>query len=425
MNRQTRVPTKDRVKESLARRYRSERRFALYGFLSILFCFLFLGIFFVGIFRMGWNAFFETRIRLSIYLDPELVMSYNVKDSDFNAILSTSLQKSFPDAKTRQEKRELAKLVAPGAEETIKDLVMKHPEAVGSTVELWLPAGDGINLLHKGAVSKEKAIQSGLITAKNLNRYETLLREGKVSIGFNKRFFTSGDSNTPSMAGIGGALVGSFYLMLVTITLSFPIGVGAAIYLEECAPRSKLTDIIDININNLTAVPSIIFGLIGLAIFLNFFKLPRSSPLVGGMVLSLMTIPVIVISAKSSLKSIPPSIREAALSVGASRIQTIFHHVFPLALPGMFTGTILGMARAVGETAPLLMIGMVAFIVDIPKKLTDSATALPVQIYLWSDQPERAFAEKAAAAIIVLIFFMILMNSIAIILRKKYEQRYY
>ncbi len=275
------------------------------------------------------------------------------------------------------------------------------------------------------AVSKEKAIQSGLITAKNLNRYETLLREGKVSIGFNKRFFTSGDSNTPSMAGIGGALVGSFYLMLVTITLSFPIGVGAAIYLEECAPRSKLTDIIDININNLTAVPSIIFGLIGLAIFLNFFKLPRSSPLVGGMVLSLMTIPVIVISAKSSLKSIPPSIREAALSVGASRIQTIFHHVFPLALPGMFTGTILGMARAVGETAPLLMIGMVAFIVDIPKKLTDSATALPVQIYLWSDQPERAFAEKAAAAIIVLIFFMILMNSIAIILRKKYEQRYY
>lgn len=420
-----RRPTADIVKESLAKRYRKERRFFLYGVSSIVFCFLFLGLFFGGIFKMGWNAFFETRIRLPVYLDSELILPYNIKESDYGTILFNSLQRIFPDFVTRRDKIELSKLIGPGAEEAVREFVVKHPEAVGSVVELWLPAGDGINLINKGVLPRERAIQAGFVTEKILAKFDQLKKEGRVVVKFNRGFFTSGDSHTPSLAGIGGALVGSFYLMVVTFFLSFPMGVGAAIYLEECAPKSKFTDIIDININNLTAVPSIMFGLIGLAVFLNFFKLPRSSPLVGGLVLSLMTMPVIVVASRSALKSVPPTIREAALSVGASKVQTIFHHVVPLALPGMFTGAILGMARAVGETAPLLMVGMVAFIVDIPKKLTDPASALPVQIYLWADQPERAFAEKAAAAIIILILFMILMNSAAIFLRKKYERKYY
>lgn len=424
MNRRAEVSTADIVRKSLARRYRKERRFFICGLLSIVICFLFLTLFFGGILKMGWSAFLETRIQLSVYLDPEVILPYNIKESDYNVVLTSAITKAFPDVTSRQEKREVLKLFGPGAEEVIKEFVLNHPEYVGSSVKLWLPAGDGINLVNKGVISKDKAIQAGLVTENMLNQFERLKKEGKVTVGFNRRFFTSGDSHTAGMAGIGGAIVGSFYLMIITFILSFPMGVGAAIYLEECAPKSRFTDIIDININNLTAVPSIIFGLIGLAVFLNFFKLPRSSPLVGGLVLSLMTIPVIVIASKSSLKSVPPSIREAALSVGASKIQTIFHHVVPLALPGMFTGAILGMARAVGETAPLLMIGMVAFVVDIPRKITDPASALPVQIYLWSDQPDRAFIEKAAAAIMILIFFMILMNSAAIFLRKKYERKY-
>ncbi|MEJ5300802.1 MAG: phosphate ABC transporter permease PstA [Thermodesulforhabdaceae bacterium] len=418
------LTTAEKVRRTLKKRYQREKRFAIYGFLSILFCFLFLGIFLMGIFRMGWHAFLETRIRLTVYFDPQFVSPYNIEESDYEAVLARTLLTVFPDTRTRQEKKELNKLLSPGAVEVIRSFAKAHPEVVGSSAELWLPAGDGIDMVKKGVISPEKALQAGLVTEKNLKRFEQLENENRVSVSFNWRFFTSGDSNNPSTAGIGGAIVGSFYLVLVTITLSFPLGTGAAIYLEECARRSKFKDFIDININNLTAVPSIIFGLIGLAIFLNFFHLPRSSPLVGGLVLSLMTIPVIVIASRSALSSVPPSIREAALSVGASKIQTIFHHVVPLALPGMLTGAIVGMARAIGETAPLLMVGMVAFIVDIPKKLTDPSTALPVQIYLWSDQPERAFAGKAAAAIIVLLLFMILMNGAAIWLRKKYESKF-
>lgn len=418
------LSTADKVRKTLKKRYRKDRLFAIYGAASILFCFLFLGIFLMGIFKMGWHAFLETRVNLPVYFDPQFVSTYNIEESDYEAVVARALLAKFPDVTTRQEKKELSKFLSPKAVDVVRNFAKAHPEVVGSSVELWLPVGDGLDMLKKGVISKENALQAGLVTEKNLERFERLAEEKKVAVNFNWHFFTSGDSNAPSTAGIGGAIVGSFYLVLVTITLSFPLGAGAAIYLEECAQRSKFRDFIDININNLTAVPSIIFGLIGLAIFLNFFHLPRSSSLVGGLVLSLMTIPVIVIASKTALSSVPPSIREAALSVGASKIQTVFHHVVPLALPGMLTGAIVGMARAMGETAPLLMVGMVAFIVDIPKRLTDPASALPVQIYLWSDQPERAFANKAAAAIIVLLFFMILMNSFAIWLRKRYEKKY-
>ena len=253
----------------------------------------------------------------------------------------------------------------------------------------------------------------------------TALEEaGRIEKRFNTTFFTAGDSREPELAGIRGAAVGSFYTLLVTLVLSFPIGVAAAVYLEEFAPTNRLTDIIEVNINNLAAVPSIIFGLLGLAVFINFFGLPRSAPLVGGLVLTLMTLPTIIIASRAALKSVPPSIREAALGMGASKMQTITHHVLPLAMPGMLTGTIIGMAQALGESAPLLMIGMVAFIVDVPGGPLDPSTVLPVQIFLWADSPERAFVERTSAAIMVLLAFLITMNAIAVVLRRRFERRW-
>ncbi|WP_233417171.1 phosphate ABC transporter permease PstA [Halovulum marinum] len=253
---------------------------------------------------------------------------------------------------------------------------------------------------------------------------ETLKDRGRVETVFNTRFFTAGDSREPELAGIWGAAVGSFWTMLVTFVLAFPIGVLAAIYLEEFAPKNRLTDFVEVNINNLAAVPSIVFGLLGLAVFLGFFGVPRSSPLAGGIVLALMTLPTIIIASRASIRAVPPSIRDAALALGASRLQTSFHHVFPLAMPGILTGTIIGMAQALGETAPLIMIGMVAFIVDVPTGITDSATVLPVQVFRWSDFPERAFEARTAAAICVLLLFLVLMNALAVFLRKRFERRW-
>jgi len=252
----------------------------------------------------------------------------------------------------------------------------------------------------------------------------SLQAQGRVKKQFNTTFFTAGDSREPELAGIWGATKGSFYALLVTLLLSFPTGVAAAIYLEEFAPQNRWTDLIEVNINNLAAVPSIVFGLLGLAMFINFFGLPRSAPLVGGLVLTLMTLPTIIIASRAALKSVPPSIREAALGVGASRVQSVFYHVLPLAMPGMLTGAIIGMARALGESAPLLMIGMVAFIVDIPQGFFDPSTVLPVQIYLWADSPERAFVERTSAATMVLLAFLIAMNTLAVILRKRFERRW-
>ena len=253
---------------------------------------------------------------------------------------------------------------------------------------------------------------------------DQLQAQGRLETRFNRTFFTHGDSRDPELAGIWGAVVGSFFTLIVTLMLSFPIGVATAVYLEEFAPRNRWTDLIEVNINNLAAVPSIVFGLLGLSLFINVFGLPRSAPLVGGLVLSLMTLPVIIIAGRAALKTVPPSIREAALGVGASKMQMVLHHVLPLAMPGMLTGTIIGMARALGESAPLLMIGMVAFIVDIPGSPLDPATALPVQVYLWADSPERAFVERTSAAILVLLAFLLLMNATAILLRKRFERRY-
>ncbi len=251
----------------------------------------------------------------------------------------------------------------------------------------------------------------------------TLREEGRTESRFNTTFFLAGDSREPELAGIKAALVGSLYTLLVTFCLAFPIGVMAAIYLEEFAPRNRLTDLIEININNLAAVPSIVFGLLGLAVFINFFELPRSAPLVGGIVLALMTLPTIIITSRAAIQAVPPSIHEAALGVGASKLQTILHHVLPVAMPGILTGSIIGMAQALGETAPLLMIGMVAFIMEVPAGVTDPATVLPVQIFLWADSPERGFTEKTSAAIMVLMAFLIMMNAAAVYLRRRFERK--
>jgi phosphate transport system permease protein len=253
---------------------------------------------------------------------------------------------------------------------------------------------------------------------------ERLKEQGFIQRVVNWSFFTAGDSREPELAGIRGALVGSALTLLVTLTICLPLGVAAAIYLEEFAPKNRVTELIEVNINNLAAVPSIVFGLLGLAIFLNFFNLPRSAPVVGGLVLALLVLPTIIIASRAALKAVPPSIKEAALGVGASRQQAVFHHVLPLAMPGIMTGTIIGMAHALGETAPLLMIGMVAFIVEVPGSFTDAATVLPVQIFLWSDLPELAFRSKTAAAIIVLLAFLFAMNGVAIYLRGKFERRW-
>lgn len=293
--------------------------------------------------------------------------------------------------------------------------------------------GEWLLRLDESAATQEKDWQITVLTTAEPDRRTndkqaaillSLQDQGRVELKFNTTFFTAGDSREPEQSGILSAAKGSFYMLIVTLLLSFPIGVASAVYLEEFAPQNRWTDFIEVNINNLAAVPSIVFGLLGLAVFINFFTLPRSAPLVGGLVLTLMTLPTIIISGRAALKSVPPSIREAALGIGASKVQTVFYHVLPLALPGMLTGTIIGMAQALGESAPLLMIGMVAFIVDVPQGFTDPSTALPVQIYLWADSPERAFVERTSAAIMVLLAFLISMNALAVILRKRFERRW-
>ncbi len=315
----------------------------------------------------------------------------------------------------------LHSLASPAAAYKLQEMVQENPALIGTRQTVWVLADDDVDMLLKGKIDRDLPESNRRIRDQQLVWIDQLVADGRLEKRFNRVFFTSGDSREPELAGILGAAKGSFYTLLITLALAFPIGVAAAVYLEEFAPANRWTDLIEVNINNLAAVPSIIFGLLGLAIFINFWGLPRSTPVVGGLVLTLMTLPTIIIAGRASLKSVPPSIREAALGVGASKMQTVTHHVLPLAMPGMLTGTIIGMAQALGETAPLLMIGMVAFIVDVPGSFTDPAAVLPVQIYLWADSPERAFTEKTSAAIMILLAFLIAMNSLAVYLRKRFE----
>lgn len=416
--------TMDLVNRGLAKRYRRERRFRLFGLAAVITSLCFLGLLFVTIGVNGWSAFQQSEILLDIHFDREQFAVANLTNADYGVLIKKSMRNMFPDVKGRSDKRKLYKLVSTGAAYVLQDMVMRDSGIIGTGRKVWLPADDEVDMFLKGYISRDVPETDRRLTDKQVQWIDQLVAAGRLEKKFNTTFFTAGDSREPELAGIRGAVVGSVFTLAVTLLLSFPIGVATAVYLEEFAPRNRWIDLVEVNINNLAAVPSIVFGLLGLAVFLNVFGMPRSAPLVGGLVLTLMTLPTIIIASRASLKSVPPSIREAALGVGASKMQTITHHILPLAMPGMMTGTIIGMAQALGETAPLLMIGMVAFIVDVPGSLTDPATVLPVQIYLWADSPERAFVERTSAAIMVLLVFLISMNAVAVFLRRKFERRW-
>jgi len=412
------------VKRGLGKRYRREKRFRFYGVLAITGSLLFLALLFASLISRGYSAFQQTFIRISVELEASEFDRDNLGQANYPGLIKKALREKFPEVSGRRNKKDLYSLVSSGAAFKLQEMVDNNPYLIGETVEMWVPADDDVDMYYKGYISREGPEADRRLKDNQLGWLDALEREGCVAKRFNSTFFTAGDSREPELAGILGAFTGSMLTLLITLALSFPIGVAAAVYLQEFAPKNRWVDTVEVNINNLAAVPSIVFGLLGLAVFINFFHVPRSSPLVGGLVLTLMTLPVIIIASRAALQSVPPSIREAALGIGASKMQTVTHHVLPLALPGMLTGTIIGMARALGETAPLLMIGMVAFIVDIPKSFTDPATVLPVQIYLWADSPERAFVEKTSAAILVLLAFLIVMNLVAVILRNRFERRW-
>jgi len=418
------VRTIDIVKSGLTRRYRAERRFRFYGLSAILLSILFLALLFASIVGKGYWAFWQTHIKLDVFFDPAVLQKEALVNADYPSLVKASIQNLFPEIDGRQDRRLLNALISTGAGYQLRRMVLLDPGVVGKTVSVWVAADDEVDMTLKGHFRRDLPEAERRMSDKQLAWLDHLTAEGRVERKFNTTFLSAGDSREPELAGIWGAVTGSFFTLVITLALSFPIGVAAAVYLEEFAHKSRWTDLIEVNINNLAAVPSIVFGLLGLAVFLNFFGLPRSAPLVGGLVLTLMTLPTIIIASRSALQAVPPSIREAALGVGASRMQMVVHHVLPLALPGMLTGTIIGMARALGESAPLLMIGMVAFIADVPHGVTDPATVLPVQIYLWADSPERAFVEKTSAAIMVLLTFLVVMNAGAIILRKRFERRW-
>ncbi len=422
--------TIDTVRAGLDRRYRAERRFRIYGLSAIVLGLLFVSILFITIIGNGYPAFQQTYVKLDIDFDPE---SLGIGDQRSNAALSganyqalvrNALKVRFPDVTGRSDRRALNSLISSGASYQLRDAVLDDPTIIGTRRSVWVPADDDVDQLVKGHMDRAAAEGDRRLKDNQLAWLDQLQADGAIEKRFNTTFFTAGDSREPELAGIRGALMGSVFTLIVTLALSFPIGVATAVYLEEFAPRNRWTDLIEVNINNLAAVPSIVFGLLGLAVFINFFGLPRSAPLVGGLVLTLMTLPTIIIASRAALKSVPPSIRDAALGVGASRVQAVTHHILPLAMPGMLTGAIIGMAQALGESAPLLMIGMVAFIVDVPGGFTDPSTVLPVQIYLWADSPERGFVERTSAAIMVLLGFLIVMNALAVLLRKRFERRW-
>ena len=415
----TTAPTRWKDKATHARvrrRYTAERWFRSIGFAAVAISILFLAFLLVSMGTKGIGGFTRYEAALPIdftksdlFLDPATLRGPDAEQ----AVQSADLESAISQAAIATYGKGAAEMFGDAASNTLAKDIVANPDILTTRATLWLPVGSKVDIAakHEGDAANE-----GLVKA--LRAKHALRRT------FNSTFLTASDSTDPTSAGVWGALKGTFLTILVTMVLAFPVGVLAAVYLEEYAPRNRWTDMIEVSINNLAAVPSIIFGLLGLAVFLNIMNLPRSAPLVGGMTLALMTMPVIVIAGRNAIKTVPPSIRDAALGVGASKMQVTFHHVLPLAVPGILTGTIIGMARALGETAPLLMIGMRAFIAAPPTGITAPATVLPVQIFLWSDEVDRAFVEKTSAAIIVLLLFMLLMNGLAIYLRNRFERRW-
>jgi phosphate transport system permease protein len=412
-----------------ATRHRAEKRFRAYGFAAILLALSTLLVLFVSIARQGAGAFVQSVVELEFRLDPAKIDPSGGGDlavigaADYSGIVKARLREMFPEVSGRNSKRNLYALMSNGAAYALREAVLEDPTRVGQTLKFVVPLSDDADLYVKGHVSRDVPESERRLRDEQLDWLDALRTQGVLTTRLNWGFLTSGDSREPELAGIGGALVGTLLTLFVTLALSFPLGVATAIYLEEFAPRGRLTDLIEVNINNLAAVPSVIFGLLGLAIFLSLMGMTRSAPVVGGLVLALRTLPIIIIASRAALAAVPPSIREAAMGIGASPVQVVGHHVLPSAMPGILTGTIIGMAQALGETAPLLMIGMVAFIVDVPSGFESPATVLPVQIFLWADAPERAFVEKTSGAILVLLAFLVSMNATAVWLRSRFEKR--
>ena len=404
------------MQKRVARRYASERRFRALGFIAVALSVAFLAFLLFTMAAKGLGGFSHTEARLQLDLPKSDVIldPATLKGADAAQIVAqANLEGALTQAAIANYGPAAGEMFGESGVRELGRKLIADPSLLSHRAEVWLPVSGKIDVAAKGDGAPEQEAIVAAIKAKDGLRRT-----------FNLDFLTASDATDPSVVGVWGALKGSFLTILVTMGLAFPVGVLAALYLEEFAPRNRWTDLVEVSINNLAAVPSIIFGLLGLAVFLNFMNLPRSAPLVGGLTLALMTMPVIVIAGRNAIKSVPPSIRDAALGVGASKMQVVFHHVLPLAAPGILTGAIIGMARALGETAPLLMIGMRAFIAAPPSGITDPATVLPVQIFLWSDEVDRAFVQNTSAAIIVLLVFMLMMNGLAIYLRNRFERRW-
>lgn len=425
-------------------RNKAEARFKAYGLGAILVAMLALVILLTSVVGNGASSFQQTFITLPVELSADRVDKKGNRDPAEMAKTTTigyapvlrnaiAAQVARLGLTTELSDKELGELISKEAAATVRNRVLANPDLVGQTVTFDLLASGRIDGFFKGRVTMESAALDGNTSPEALIIAQSLADAGVMDTKFNWRFFTNPDASVqrPEAAGLGVAILGSLYMMLVVLFLALPIGVASSIYLEEFAPKNRITDVIEVNISNLAAVPSIVYGILGLAIFINFMEFNQSSPLVGGLVLTLMTLPTIIISTRAALKSVPPSIRDAALGVGASKMQSVFHHVLPLAAPGILTGTIIGLAQALGETAPLLLIGMVAFVREYPAAFTpeaglfgEASTALPVQVYNWTQRSDPAFVERASGAIITLLVFLLIMNAVAIYLRRRFERRW-
>ncbi len=417
--------------QRIKKRYQAEKRFRMLGIGSIAIAIFFVLLLLFKVFSTGSTAFIKTTIQTEVDFNKELLELGEVENPTVDQIKSAEFFDVTYKAATglypysnADEERDVKQLLSGNYKTEIKNYLINNPDVLGKKVTIELTSSDDLDQLHKGNFPRDIPENRRRLNNFQLNIYDNLVEQGKIGTTFSNYFFFSGDSRDPEIAGVAGAVIGSFFSIIICLLIAFPIALMAAVYLEEFAPKNTVTDIIEININNLAAVPSIVFGLLGLGVLLGVFGLPRSTALVGGITLSLMTLPTIIIACRASLKAVPPSIREGALAVGASKVQTVMHHVVPLAMPGTLSGTIIGLAQALGETAPLLLIGMVAFVVDVPSIPTDPSTSLPVQIYLWSESAERGFVEKTSATIMLLIGFLIIMNSLAVWARQKFERKW-
>jgi phosphate transport system permease protein len=408
----------------LGRRNRKQVMLQACGIAALSFAFLMLAILIGSLVSTGYKAFTQTHVTVEVFVDPAHVSVERLPRGGFQEVLEASLAARFPQVTEAADLRAMRNIFSNGAQFELRDMVAANPALIGQTVRLTVPVSDPFDQLNKGLINRDTPENIRRVNDQAIGWFDALDAAGAISNPINTGIITNADSRFPELAGLRGALVGSFWALLVCFAISFPLGIGAAIYLEEFAPRNRISDLIEVNINNLAAVPSVVFGLLALAVFIGWFGMPRSAPFVGGLTLALMTMPTIIIATRAALKAVPPSIREAALGVGASRQQVVFNHVLPLAMPGILTGTIIGLAQALGETAPLLLIGMNAFITSAPSTPFDSSTALPTQIFIWADSPERGFVSRTSAAILVLLTFLITMNAIAIYLRSRFERKW-